>query len=507
MYRRDLLQSMALFAATYPVRRLSAFAPQPQFRSDPFVAGVASGDPTVDGVVLWTRLVPDVNRREAWQAEAIRVEWQVASDENFKQIVRRGRELALPELGHSVHVDVSGLQPGRWYWYRFHSGSAMSPVGRTRTAPSGSVDKLRFAIASCQSYHQGYYTAYRNMVSEDLDFVVFLGDYIYETGGTGVRSVSAEEPRTLEGYRERYALYRSDPNLREAHRLFPWIFTWDDHEVRNDYANDVAPDNRPREEFLSRRAAAYQANYEWMPLPRASAPKGRSSRMYRTLSFGSLTRILVLDGRQYRSPQPCGGGGGLKPPCADFQNDHRTMLGAQQEQWLDRELRESNARWNILANQVQMTPVDRDPGPAELYSLDTWAGYDQARRRLLSTLRDSKVSNPVVVTGDIHSNWVGDLKIDYEEKDQPIVGTEIIGTSISSGGDGTDSIPNIDAYVADNPQIKFYNNQRGYVRCEVRRESFTADFRVVEKVSVPESPVSTRATFIIEDGRPGATRA
>ncbi len=503
MNRRTLIQSAAWLGVGYPMRRLSAFVPQPQFSSDPFVAGVASGDPTSGGVVLWTRLIPDPNRDRGWQREAISVDWQIASDERFGRIVRSGQEIAEPKFGHSVHVDVTGLQPNRWYWYRFKSGSAVSPVGRTKTAPSGPVDRIRFAFASCQNYQAGYYTAYQNMVREDLDAVVFLGDYIYETGGTAVRSVTTEDPTDVEGYRERYALYRSDPNLREAHRLFPWIITWDDHEVSNNYANDIAANDQPKELFLERRAAAYQVNYEWLPLPKSCAPTGLNSRMYRRLSYGPLARFLVLDGRQYRSDQPCGDG--AKAPCAGFQED-RTMLGLEQERWLDLELRASRAQWNLLANQVQMTVVDRAPGPDESYGMDSWSGYDAARRRLVSALRDTKVSNPVVITGDIHSSWIGDLKVDYRDDRAPVIGSEIVGTSISSGGDGADSSPAGETYLRENPQIKFYNNLRGYVRCEVNRRSLTADYRVVQKVSVPESPASTRASFIVEDGKPGAER-
>lgn len=502
MNRRTLIQSAAWLALGYPFRRLSAFTPQPQFSSDPFVAGVASGDPTPAGVVLWTRLIPDPERDQSWQRETIQIDWEIASDEKFGRVVRRGREFADPEFGHSVHVDVAGLQPNRWYWYRFRCGSALSPVGRTKTAPSGPVDRIRFAFASCQNYQAGYYTAYQNMVREDLDVVVFLGDYIYEGGGTAARTVTAEEPVDLAGYRRRYALYRSDPDLREAHRLFPWIITWDDHELDNNYANDVAQDSQPRDEFLKRRAAAYHAHYEWLPMQKLCIPQGPNARIYRRLSFGPLVRFLVLDGRQYRSDQPCGDG--IKAPCAEFVEGARTMLGAEQERWLDSELRASRAQWNILANQVQMTVVDRAAGPGELYGMDNWSGYGGARRRLVSALRDTKVSNPVVITGDVHSNWVGDLKVDYRDERGPVIGTELTGTSISSGGDGGDRPPDVAAYVAENPHIKFYNNQRGYVRCEVTRRSLIADFRVVQKVSVPESPVSTRARFIVEDGKPGA---
>jgi alkaline phosphatase D len=503
--RRALLQCSVGLVLGQPIRKLSAFEATPQFVSDPFSAGVASGDPTANGIVLWTRLMSDPNRTQDWQNESVVVEWQIASDENMSRIVRTGRTTAQPAFGHSVHVAVNGLQPNRWYWYRFKVGSATSEVGRTKTAPAGPTDRIRFAFASCQNFQHGYYTAYQNLVKEDLDLVVFLGDYIYETGGNNVRPVPRVECKTLGQYRERYALYRSDIHLREAHRLFPWIITWDDHEVDNNYANNIAEDDQSPADFLRRRAAAYRAHYEWLPLPKACMPFGPNSTLYRRLAYGPLANFLVLDGRQYRSDQPCGDG--TKAPCEEFKQDKRTMLGATQERWLSHELRASRSQWNIIANQVRMTVVDQTAGPAESYAMDQWAGYDNARRRFVGALLDSKVSNPVVITGDIHSNWVGDLKLDYRELRTPVVATELIGTSISSGGDGRDSDPAVEAYLSENPQIKLYNTQRGYVRCEVTPKRLTADFRVVQKVSVPESSVSTRATFVTESGQPGAVRA
>ena len=504
MNRRTLLKTAGLLSFGYPLRQLHAIQTTPKFSADPFAAGVASGDPTRNGVVLWTRLIPDPIAERGWQRGTVSVDWQIASDERMQNIVRRGSAQATPSYGHSVHVDVTGLDANRWYWYRFRAGSAESPIGRTKTAPANPADRIRFAFASCQQYQAGYYTAYKNMVREDIDVVVFLGDYIYESGGgTGARRITAEEPKTLDGYRSRYALYRSDENLREAHRLFPWIITWDDHEVQDNYAADVPKDSQPREDFLIRRAAAYQAHYEWLPMPKAEIPSGPNAHMYRSLSFGPLANFIVLDGRQYRSDQPCGDGN--KAPCAEFL-DERTMLGSAQERWLDRELRGSRSQWNIVANQVRMAVVNQGQGNNEAYAMDAWAGYETARRRITSSLQNSRVQNPVVITGDIHSNWVCDLKVDYKEENAPVVATELIGTSISSGGDGADTSANGQSQVAKNPQVKFYNSQRGYVRCEVTRQSLTADFRVVEKVSVPESPASTRASFIVENGKPGAHR-
>ncbi|HLQ78985.1 MAG TPA: alkaline phosphatase D family protein [Terriglobia bacterium] len=505
MNRRTLLKTAGWLTLGYPIGRLAAVQSAPRFSADPFVAGVASGDPTRNSVVLWTRLIPDPNAERDWQRAPVQVDWEIASDEAMKRVVSRGSNAATPDFGHSVHVDATGLDANRWYWYRFKAGSAVSPVGRTKTAPAGATDRIRFAFASCQNFQSGYFTAYQNLVREDLDAIVFLGDYIYETDGMGPRRIAMAESKTLETYRARYAMYRTDPHLREAHRLFPWIITWDDHEVQDNYASDVPKDSQPRNEFIKRRAAAYQAHYEWLPMPKAVIPKGADARMYRTLSFGPLANFIVLDGRQYRSDQPCGDGN--KPSsCPGFFED-RTMLGSAQEKWVDAEMRASRAQWNVLANQVAMTIVDQGAaGQADSYHMDAWAGYEAAQRRMTASIGSTRVRNPIVITGDIHSNWVCDLKADYRDAKSPAVATELIGTSISSGGDGADRVANTDALLAKNPQIRFFNNQRGYVRCEVNSKTLTADFRVVEKVSVPESPVSTRATFVVEDGRPGARK-
>jgi len=503
MNRRTLLKSAGLLGLAYPLRSFYSLQTTPQFSSDPFVAGIASGDPTRNGVVLWTRLIPDPNARRDWQRGPVSVTFEIATDERMQNVVRRGTSPATPELGHSVHADVTGLDANRWYWYRFRAGAAESVIGRTKTAPANPADRIRFAFASCQQYQAGYYTPYKAMAKEDIDVVVFLGDYIYESsGGSGARRI-AGEAKTLEGYRERYATYRSDENLREAHRLFPWIITWDDHEVQDNCAADTPRDAQPREDFLVRRAAAYQAHYEWLPLPKASIPRGPNMQLYRSLSFGPLANFIVLDGRQYRSDQACGDG--VKAPCSEFLAE-RTMLGQAQERWLEDEFRQSRAQWNILANQVRMAVVDQARGETEAYSMDVWAGYETARRRITQSIQSTRVRNPIVITGDIHSNWVCDLKMDYKSERTPVIATELIGTSISSGGDGADSSVNGMAQMDENPHLKFFNNQRGYVRCEMTSRSLVADFRVVEKVSVPESPVSTRASFILENGRPESHR-
>ncbi|MEZ5355830.1 MAG: alkaline phosphatase D family protein [Bryobacteraceae bacterium] len=505
--RRDLIRSCSWLALTFPPRHASQLLAAPAFSADPFQSGVASGDPTARGVVLWTRLHGDPGREQAWQRERVPVQWEVSPDENMRRIAKRGKVEATPELGHSVHAEVEGLQPGRWYWYRFIVNGQASPVGRTRTAPDGPVEKLRFAFASCQHFEQGHYTAYKHMVQEDLDLIVHLGDYIYEGPARAnlVRAHTGGEIVSLTDYRNRYALYRSDANLREAHRLFPWMVTWDDHEVDNNYAADVPEDAQAHDAFLERRANAYQAYYESMPLRRTSMPRGSSMQLYRDFSYGPLARFFVLDTRQYRTDQPCGDGD--KPPCADMTAAAQTMFGDAQERWLTEGLSRSKSQWNILCNQVMMAKIDRDGGDGERYPMDQWSGYETARVRFMRFLAERKPSNPVVITGDVHSSWVCDLRERFRDSSSPVVATEFTGTSISSGGDGADVPERVASYLPDNPQVHFHNAQRGYVSCTLAKNGMNADYRIVDRVTVPDSPVRTKAAFAVEDGRAGAHRA
>jgi alkaline phosphatase D len=491
--------------------RLSSAAPfrlQPTFSTSPFTLGVASGDPQPDGVVLWTRLAPDPLAGGGMPPEAFEVGWRIATDEGMRDVVQRGSALATPELGHSVHVEVDGLSPARWYWYQLDVAGHESPVGRTRTAPAltASVDRLRFAFVSCQHYEQGHFTALEHLAREDLELVAHLGDYIYEGPGSAdrVRRHLGEEIQSLEDYRNRYAQYKSDPALQAAHAACPWLVTWDDHEVDNNYAARTSERADPVGAFLERRAAAYQAYYEHMPLRASSMPVGPDLLLYRHVGFGRLAGFFVLDTRQYRTDQPCGDG--LKAACDGVRDPHATLLGAHQARWLFDGLDRSASRWNVLAQQVMMARVDRRPGDERFYSMDQWGGYDAARTQMMSFLDRRKPSNPVVLTGDIHTNWVNDLKADFDDPSSATVATEFVGTSLTSGGDGADTRPATDGVLAENPFVRFFNGQRGYVRCEVTPERWTSDYRVVDYVSRPGSPIATRASFLVEAGRPGAQR-
>jgi alkaline phosphatase D len=483
---------------------------KPAFAADPFTLGVASGAPLPDGVVLWTRLAPDPLNGGGLPPAAIEMRWEVARDEGFRDIVRTGKARAESQQAHSVHVEVDGLEPARWYWYRFMAGDAVSASGRTRTAPAAgaTVDRLRFAFASCQQYEQGFYAAHRHLAAEDLDLVVFLGDYIYESswGRRHVRKHEGPEPTTLEQYRNRYARYKSDADLQRSHAAFPWLVTWDDHEVDNDYANDRSEDLDP--DFLFRRAAAYQAYWEHMPLRHSAQPAGPHMQLYGRHDFGGLACFHVLDGRQYRDHQVCPrfGRGGSNvvddPRCPSRLEPQRTLLGSEQENWLHAELSASWARWNIVAQQLLMAQMDRKPGPERQFWSDGWDGYPAARGRLLQAIAERKPANPLVIGGDVHFNCVADLKPDFDDPKSAAVATEFCGTSITSQGPLQSRL---DALRTDNPHVRFANGEkRGYVVMDLSERRCQAQLRVIDSEKEAAAAVSTLATFVVESGRAGA---
>jgi len=478
----------------------------------PFTLGVASGEPSADGFVIWTRLAPKPLAGGGMAPMPVEVEWQVARDENMSRVVRRGSALATPEWAHTLHVEVSGLEPDRWYWYRFRTGRDWSPIGRSRTAPAPGArpETLRFAIASCQHYEDGYYGAYRHMLDDTPDLIVHLGDYLYESNAREpVRRHGSGEPHTLTGYRNRHALYKLDADLQRAHAACPWLLTWDDHDVENDYAGAVAQDFAPRDQFLRRRAAAYQAWYEHLPLRASARPDRLGMRLYRAVDFGTLTRFHVLDARQYRDDQPCGdgrdGGGRLIADCAERGNPARSLFGREQERWLEQGLAASPARWNVLAQSMLMARLDQRPGPERAYWSDGWDGYPAARQRLLDTLHRRRVANPVVIGGDIHSFWANDLLLDFDDPNSAVIASEFVGTSISSRGVPYETFK---AMLPENPHVKYFESrQRGYALCELRNQELSSRFRGLDEVRDPASGIRTLAAFAVEAGHPGVQRA
>ena len=499
--RRLFLQAAGALAAC------SAF---PRFTSDPFKLGVASGYPTAGSVVIWTRLMGEL------EPSPIPVRWALAADEAMRNIVATGQTAAEPAWAHSARVEVAGLRPDRWYWYRFTAGDAQSPIGRTRTAPAAgaALERLRFAFASCQQYEQGYYTAYKHAVADDPDLMVFLGDYIYESswGKDPVRKHNAPEPYMLDEYRARYALYKSDADLQAAHAAMPWICTWDDHEVDNDYADDRPEDGMERDQFLERRAAAYQAYYEHMPLPPRMQPQGPRMRIYTHLDWGGLARFYLLDTRQYRSWQACprkGRRGGSNTidveQCPRLASPGRTMLGRAQERWLDHALADSRAPWNVIAQTTTMAQFDQKPGPGRAAWTDGWDGYPAARERLLNAIVERKARNAVVIGGDVHSFNVSPLKLDFDDPASPAVAAEFVGTSITSQAWPPERL---DQYRPDNPHFLLMDGRyRGYTRVEVTPGLLKADLRAMESVQTRDAACGTLASFVVEDGRPGPLRA
>jgi alkaline phosphatase D len=516
MDRRAFLRATARLATIAALGQIGACVQSQsafKFDKDPFTLGVASGDPLSDGVVLWTRLAPDPLAGGGMGSTRVDVEWVVARDEGMKDVVRSGTSSALAELGHSVHVEIGGLDPDRVYWYRFRAGGAESPIGRTRTAPaSGTMSqRLQFAFASCQNYTHGYYTAHANLAREDLDVVLFLGDYIYEGTSRGdvVRDYSKRGwSFSLADYRDRYAQYKTDKDLQAAHAAFPWVVTWDDHEVENNYAGGIDKDDPRNKAAIAERTAGYQAFYEHTPV-RAPRPQGPDLKLYRSVSYGGLATFFVLDTRQYRSPEIGLCRESSQTPsgyCPASVDPNRTMLGADQRGWLLKALGDSPSPWNFVAQSVRFAQQDSSPDPGKhiFDGVDNWMGYVADRQLILDRFGSTK--NPVVLSGDSHVNFVYDLKRDFGDPSSPTVGTELVGTSISSEGDPfveqTQFTPS-----AKNPQLRFFDNHRGYVRCTLERSRLTADFRAVSTVRKPTGTVSTTATFVVDDGKPGARRA
>jgi alkaline phosphatase D len=519
--RRLFLLDAARLAAAVTAAGPAALRAAPSNAAGyPFSLGVASGSPLPDSVILWTRILPDPLDANSAPKLAVPLRWEVAQDQAFRRIVAKGSAIATPALAHSVRVNVTGLRPGHWYWYRFLLGDAVSPIGRTRTAPAaGSMpDLLKLAVASCQHWEFGSYAAHRYVAQSQPDLVAFLGDYIYEWGAfrlrhpqPGERIVRQNESFDLQSYRQRYAQYKSDPDLQAAHLVAPWIVTWDDHEVANDYAADR--DERLSPSFAARRAAAYQAFYEHMPL-RLPPPRSFASvRMFQRYDWGRLARFHVLDDRQYRAVQVCprerlGGSNSVGPrACPALLDPRRSMLGVEQEAWLEDGLASSKARWNILAQQTlmaqstQVTIVGEDGGR---FWTDGWDGYPMARRRLFDTLLKTGASNPLVLGGDVHTFYASELRRDFnrpESKDNPVIATEFVGTSVTSSSRPQQRTSQ---YVAMNPHIRYgRSDKRGYMLMEVTPNETRTRFMGLEEVRDPKTAQRELVAFRVEDGKAG----
>ncbi len=514
--RRRLLQQAAWAALATQLPRWAWS--QQALQHNPFGLGVASGDPTPDGVVLWTRVLPahPADAGAPW-AGPLTVRWELADDAQFQHIVQQGQASAVPDLAHSVHVELRGLRPGRWYHYRFMLGDAVSSVGRTRTAPAHDAlePRLRLIHASCQRWEHGYYAAWRHARADNPDLVLFLGDYIYEYASPKDRSGLARVqplrvPQNLADYRERYALHKSDPDLQAAHACCPWVVTWDDHEVQNDYADGHGKQDTA--EWLPLRAAAWQAYYEHMPL-RASAlisPSFQSLQLYRSLAWGRLARLHALDARQYRDWQACrapgsSSAGAVRPEaCAELSNPARSFLGQQQEAWLQaglaQDAREPSLRWSVLTQQTLLSPRHY---PSGLQSTDSWDGYPAARNRLLQALARQPPRNTVVLGGDIHQNYVCNVTgAPGTGSESTILASEFCGTSISSRAGTTQD--KLDAIRRSNPHVLLARcEERGYGLSDITPKEWATSLRAIRNPLDAGSDAYTLARFVVEDGRAG----
>jgi len=519
--RRQLLQWAAVGAAALHLPR-RAWA-QARLSSMPFGLGVASGSPTHDSVVLWTRLMQPA--LQVPTSPGISVRWELADDDKFTRIAQSGQSLALPGLAYSVHAEVQGLAPDRWYFYRFRVGDAVSAVGRTHTfpAPDVAVAGMRLAYASCQRWEHGYYSVYRHMAQENLDLVMFLGDYIYEypRASNAVRTPPGGWVLTLDDYRQRYATYKQDVDLQAMHAACPWLVTWDDHEVQNDYAGLTVGENGPEvADFATRRSAAYQAFYEHMPvraavLTRAVAgmASGAEMRIYNRSQYGQLASFTMLDARQYKSAQVCTRDGKRgssivnSATCAEWNNPARTMLGIDQERWLDAAWGSTQGKstaWNIIGQQSLIGQRNWKAGPEQILWNDGWDGYSAARTRLTDSARKHSLANLVVLGGDVHENWVGPIKADYSQPSSTAVGVEFCGTSITSRSGGNGKLAET---LAGNPHFVFADAERkGYGVVEITPGQIKTTLRVVSDVTRQDASIETLAEFSVASGRPVVQR-
>ncbi len=475
---------------------------QPRLAAGPFRLGVAAGDPHPDGFVIWTRLAPDPLAPDGGMPpQPVEVAWEVAEDPGFRHIAAAGKAIARPEWAHSLHVEVEGLRPHRPHFYRFRLGGQASPTGQARTAPLPGADAhLRLVTAGCQHYEHGFFTAWRHIAREEVDLVFHYGDFIYEyaarpvgavaAGRSTVRSHAGGETFSLAEYRTRYAQYRLDPDLAAASAAHAFAVTFDDHEVANNWTGEVGGRGETGLDFDLRKAAAFQAWYEHMPVRRSALPQGPRITAHRRLRFGRHVALHLLDTRGARDDQPCGDG--TKPPCAEVARAEAQMLGAAQEAWLLAGAAAHPATWQVLAQQV---PMFARVFPNGAMGMDKWDGYPAARARLLHGLHEGGARDVVVLSGDVHSAYAATVAVEGQA-----LACEFTATSISSEGDGSDQRRGSAALLAANPHIAFHNNRRGYALQHFTGRHCFATFRALPFVSQPDAPVQDCGRFVVAAG-------
>lgn len=475
--RRHFTRNLSLTALS-----LTSAQPTPAQSSGVFQHGVASGDPLLDRIILWTRISPSTPE------EVIIVEWFLSDEPSMRRILQRGFTSTHPGFDYTVKVDVTRLDPATTYYYRFAVRGEFSPVGRTRTLPVGTIDRLRLAFASCSNHPYGLFNAYRNIASRaDLDVVLHLGDYIYEYAngvyGDGTSLNRIPQPNreivTLADYRQRYAQYRTDPDLQEAHRQHPWIVVWDDHESTNDSWVDGAENHTPATEgsWSTRRAVATQAWFEWLPVRENPYADGA---IYRNFRFGNLMDLIMLDTRlEGRSRQASG---------AAILDPTRTLISPEQESWLFQQLaasRRRGAQWRFLGQQVMMGQLLGTDGPL---NVDQWDGYQASRNRLLQYLNTNAINNSVVLTGDIHSSWANEITANpfaasYQAQAVEFVTPAITSPAIEDRAQATGFQQQISA---THPHVKFIDLfRRGYVLIDLTPERAQAEWYHIRTITTP----------------------
>ena len=504
----------SLFTGTLVRHGPSSAAAEPALGGFPFTLGLASGMPRADSVVLWTRLAPfPLEAGGGLPAARIALRWELADDERFSRGLRSGQVLALPEHAHSAHVEVGGLPSGAQFFYRFMTRDAVSPTGRTRTAPAPDADvaRLRLALASCQHYEQGAFVAHRDIAARDLDFVLFVGDYIYESSNPRYRLRAHEGsiPKTLDDYRARHATYKLDADLRAAHAAHPWVLTWDDHEVENDYAGDHSSSGMTPQAFLQRRAAAYKAYFEHLPVSPGMAPNGASMRIHDRCAWGRLADLWTLDNRQFRSVQACadgaGAGGRASAPCDELGLEARTVFGMAQERWLAQGLATSARRWKLLGQGSQISASAIRSPVGERIHTDGWDGYPKARERLLRAIADPGVDNVLCLGGDVHRHVAAQLRRVPNEAASPIVASEFVCSSLTSRG-LSESL--MTAMRSSNPDmVHARSDERGYALIEITPQTASCEFRATPFPARAEARLGTQARVVVEHGRAGVVTA
>lgn len=515
LQRRRFLSAMAMGAAAATVAspwKGSAFAATPRFVNDPFSLGVASGDPTADGFVLWTRLAPNPYDADQGITDLVEVVVEVAEDLAFTKIVRRQTEIARPDLNHSIHAEIYGLRPQHPYFYRFRVGLITSPIGRATTAPllGANLDKFKFAWHSCAHYEQGFYTAYADMAAQNPDLILSLGDYIYESSwGPQVRRMPVNEAWSLADYRLIHSVAKTDKDLQAAHAVCPWVFIWDDHEVANDYQGDVGKvmQGFTAADFPSRKKNAYQAFFENLPLRRRSMlDAANRMRIYGQVNYGNLVEFNLLDTRQYRARAACASEGRYEAQmvsrntCAELQDANRTILGTAQERFFSDNMMRGTTKWSVLVQPTlfgTLNQKDNNGDPAA-YN-DGWGAFEPARQKLIENIRRRKdKASCVVIGGDVHAFFAGEVKMDYQNPTSESVAVEFVGGSITSK---SFNYERFSAIVQESPHFKFFDDRtNGYGLGEISANQMDIKLRHTPSTWRRDAGFSNIKHYVVERG-------